>query len=53
MEKLSSQCEQVQPMEQTRSLFCTFGSGVACCQSQHQYHIRRMNSMFEVNFTGK
>ena len=29
MEKRNSQCEHGQPMEQTRSLFCTCNSGVA------------------------
>ena len=37
MEKRNSQLENGQPMEQTRSLFCTCDSGVARCQSQHQY----------------
>ena len=53
MEKRNSQCEHGQPMEQTRSLFFTCNSGVARCQSQHQCHIWRMNSMFEANCTGK
>ena len=26
-------------MEQTRGLFCTCHSGVACCQLQHQYRL--------------
>ena len=29
MEKQNSQCEHGQPMEQTKSLFCTHNSGVA------------------------
>ena len=33
-EKLNSQREHGQPMEQTRGLFCTCYSGVARCQSQ-------------------
>ena len=53
MEKQNSQGEHGQPIEQTRSLFCTCNSGVAHCQSQHQCHIWRMNSMFEANCTGK
>ena len=48
-ENRKSQCEHGQPMEQTRSLFCTCNSSVARCQSQHQCHIWRMNSMFEVS----
>ena len=42
-----------QPMKQTRRLFCTYISGVARCQSQHKYHIWRMNWVFEANCTGK
>ena len=34
-------------MEQTRVLFCTCDSEVARCQSQHQCHVLRINSMFE------
>ena len=49
MEKRNSQLEHGQPMEQTRGLFCTCDSG----QSQHQYHLGRMNSMFEAYCTGK
>ena len=37
MEKWNSQLEHRQQMEQTRGLFCTWDSGVAGCQSQHQY----------------
>ena len=37
MEKQNSQLEHEQPMEQTRGLFCTCFSGVARCQSQHQF----------------
>ena len=40
MEKRNSQIEHGQPMEHTRGLLCTCDSGVARCQSQHQYHIR-------------
>ena len=40
-------------MEQTRSLFCMCNSGVARCQSPHQCHIWRMNSILEANCTGK
>ena len=47
MEKQNSQCEHRQPLEQTRSLFCTCDSGVAHCQSQHQCHFWQINSMFE------
>ena len=43
MEKQNSQLEHGQPMEQTRGLFCTSDSGVARCQSQHQYHLRMAN----------
>ena len=32
MEKRNSQLEHGSPMEQTRDLFCTCDSGVACCQ---------------------
>ena len=42
MEKRNSQLEHGQTMEQTRGLFCTCDSGVARCQSQHQYHLWRM-----------
>ena len=38
MEKRNSQLEHGQPMEQTIGLFCSSDSGVAHCQSQHQYH---------------
>ena len=38
MKKLNSQLEHREPMEQTRGLFCMCDSGVARCQSQHQYH---------------
>ena len=34
-------------MEQTKDLFCTCDSGVAHCQSQHQYHFWRMSLMFD------
>ena len=37
-EQRNSQREHEQPMEQTRGLFCTCNSYVACCQSQHQCH---------------
>ena len=37
MEKRNSQLEHGQPIEQTRGLSCTCDSGVARCQSQHQY----------------
>ena len=47
MEKRNSQLEHGQPMEQTRGLFCKRDSGVACCQSQHEYHFWRISSMFE------
>ena len=36
-----------------KRLVCTCESGVARCQSQHQCHFRRMNSMFEVHCKGK
>ena len=48
MEKPNSQLEHGWPMEQTRSLFCMCDSGVARCQSQHQYHFWRMSGMFEL-----
>ena len=53
MEKLNSQLEHSQPIEQTRGLFCTCNSGVALCQSQHQCHVWRMYSMFEGYCMGK
>ena len=53
MEKRNSQLEHGQPMEQTRGLFFTCDSGVARCQSQHQYHFWRMSSIFEAYFAGK
>ena len=53
MEKQNSQLEHGQPMKQTRGLFCTSDSGVARCQSQHQYHFWRMSSMFDAYCTGK
>ena len=43
MEKPNSQLEHGQPMVQARGLFCTCGSGVTRCQSQHQYHFWRMS----------
>ena len=39
MEKRNSQLEHRQQMEQTGGLFCTCDSGVARCQSQHQFHM--------------
>ena len=51
MEKQNSQLEHGQPMEQTRGLFCTCDSGVARCQSQHQYHFWRISSTFEAYCT--
>ena len=42
-EKWNSQHEHSQPTEQTIGLFCTWDSGVARCQSQHQsneFHVR-------------
>ena len=50
-EKRNSQCEQGQPMEQTRRLFCTCDPGVARCQLQHKCHFWRMNLMFEAYCT--
>ena len=52
MEKLNSQLEHGQPMEQTRGLFCMCDAGVARCQSQHQYHFWQMNLMLEGYCTG-
>ena len=52
-EKPNSQFEHGQPMEQTRSLFCMYDSGVARCKSQHQCHFWRMSLMFEAYCTGK
>ena len=43
MEKRNSQLEHGQPMEQTRGLFCMCDSGVARCQSEHQYLFWRMS----------
>ena len=51
--KGNTQCEHGQPMEQTRGLFCTCNSGVTGCQSQHQCHFGRMNSIFQAYCTGK
>ena len=45
MEKRNNQLEHGHPMEQTRGLFCTCDSGVARCQSQHQYHFLQMSKM--------
>ena len=53
MEKQNSQLEHGQPMEQIRGLFCMSDSGVARCQSQHQYHFWRLSSMFGVYCKGK
>ena len=53
MEKRNSQLEHGQPKAQTTGLHCTRDSGVARCQSQHQYHFWRMSSMFEAYGTGK
>ena len=47
MEKRNSQLGHGQPMKQTRDLFCMCDSGVAGCQSQHQYNFWRMSSVFE------
>ena len=52
-EKRNSQCEQGQPMEQTRGLFCMWESGVACCRSQHQCNCCLINLMFEEHCTDK
>ena len=38
-EKRNSQCEQGQSMEQTKGLYCMYISGVARCQSQHQWSL--------------
>ena len=38
MEKRNSQLESGQLIEQTRGVFCTCHSGVARCQTQHQYN---------------
>ena len=39
-EKRNSQhCEHGLPMEHTKGLLCTFESGVARCESQHQCHL--------------
>ena len=38
MEKQNSHLEHGQPMEHTRGLYCMCDSGVARCQTQHQYH---------------
>ena len=43
MEKRNSQLEHGQPMEQKRGLLCKCDSGVARCQSQHQYHFWPMS----------
>ena len=48
MEKQNNQLEHGQPMEPTSSMFSMCDSGVACCQSQHQFHFRRMSSLFNV-----
>ena len=53
MEKRNSQLEQGQSMEQTQGLFCMCDSGVARCQSQHQYHFWQMSSIFKANCTGE
>ena len=53
MEKRNSQLVRGQQMEQTRGLFCTCDSGVAHCQSQHQYHFWRMKAMFEAVLHGQ
>ena len=53
MEKRNSQLEHGQSMEQTRGLFCMCDSGVARCQSQHQYHFGRMSLMFEAYCMGQ
>ena len=47
MEKGNSQLEHGQPMELTSSLFSTYDSGVACCQSQHQYHFDGLSILHE------
>ena len=53
MEKRSSQCKLGQPMEQTSGLFCTYDSGVARGQSQHQCHFWRVNSIFRSILRGQ
>ena len=40
MEKRNSHSEHGQPMEQTRGLFCTCDSCVACCQSANEFDVR-------------
>ena len=37
MEKRNGQLEHGQPIGQTKGLICTCDSGVARCQSQHQW----------------
>ena len=53
MEERNSQCKHRQQMEQTRSSVYMCDTGVARCQSQHQCHFWRINSMFEAYCTGK
>ena len=53
MEKWNSQLEHRQPIEQTIGLLCMCDSGVAPCQSQHQYHFWQISSMFEAYCMGK
>ena len=53
MEKWNSQLKHGQPMEQTRGLYCMCDSGVARCQSQHQYHSWQMSSVFVAYCMGK
>ena len=40
MDKRNSQLKHGQPMEPISSLLCTCDSGVARCQSQHQFDVR-------------
>ena len=47
MDKRNSLCEHRQPMEQTRSVFCTCDSGVTRCQSQHQCQFWLMSLMLQ------
>ena len=44
-EQRNNQCEHGQSMEQTRGSFWVSDSCVARCQSQHQCHFWRMNSI--------
>ena len=53
MEKRNRQLEHGQQWSKQEACFASANSGVARCQSQHQYLFLRISSMSEAYYTGK